>query len=1037
MVSIHPVYFPSFLLRFVLAWCTWMLLAASVAAQTPEPESPALQADAEASGAVRVVVRVETPAAAEGLLTSPEAKAQRASIARVQENVIALTEKGDALHRFRRIPYVLLAATPGDLERLAASPFVASVQRDFAVPMLGDANRLEESTAIVGAPEAWARGFDGAGTEVAILDSGVEADHPFLAGRVVGEACFSSTSSSDGYTSFTLCPDGEETQIGPGAGAPCDLARGCDHGTFVAGIVAGSGVKASGGVGKASGVAPGVGIHSLQVKSRFTEGCTAECGLTWYSDHLRALEYVYELVVENGRPIVAANLSFGGGSYPGVCDDDVPAMRDAVENLLSVGVATVIASGNGREPNATTYPGCISSAITVGATTKEDAVWDRSNVAPWMDLLAPGTGILTSTLGGGFDVGNGTSMATPHVVGAWAILRQRFPQDGVAETLARLQASGVGIAAGVPEALYPRIQIDAALDAPRLAYAPGSVTQVLASGETAVQTVTLTNSAEAGSPDLAWSASVEGGGTWASVSASPEPLAPEASGAVTVAFDASGLAAGTYTATLVLTSSDPTAASATAPLTLHVGAETQARQITGGAGWRLLAPAAPGVTVDELAALNLVSGVPGYYPENAAPNLYARHGASGYAPVGAGDVLASGRAFWWYVYDLNFTDGGPSDSYTLPTTLATPRAPLATDAEVPIYARGGWNLLGNPFGVPLSLADVMAWPGAAQTLASPTASVYDDATNSWALTTTGAEIQPWQGFLLYGARTGTLTIPASAQVSGAASASGAAQADERVFLAFELSETPEADMQPLADRGAVLYFDDEAAGRWSVPQLHPMDSRYVMAAFESESGLQAQEAHKPLAPGERVEAALAVRAVGSARVLTLTWPSLHRLPQAWQVLLRDTQTGETVDLRAEPSYRFEVRPEAAASRRAPEAAVPSAKASGVTARFAVTLSHGAATGTAPEATRALHLSPPVPNPARGLAQIRYTLPATGAVRLNVVDLLGRRVASLVDADLAAGAQTAQVDTRTLAAGVYAVRLQHGDAVRVVRMTVVR
>ena len=115
-----------------------------------------------------------------------------------------------------------------------------------------------ESVPLIQGDQAWAAGYDGSGTVVAIVDSGVDRNHAFLGGRVVEEACYSSTNAGE---SQSVCPNGLEEQIGEGAAAPCSLAS-CMQGTHVAGIVAGNGSSA----GQAfSGVAKNAQIMAVQV----------------------------------------------------------------------------------------------------------------------------------------------------------------------------------------------------------------------------------------------------------------------------------------------------------------------------------------------------------------------------------------------------------------------------------------------------------------------------------------------------------------------------------------------------------------------------------------------------------------------------------------------------------------------------------------------------------------------------------------------------------------------------------------------------
>ena len=127
---------------------------------------------------------------------------------------------------------------------------------------------LLDSVPLIGADQAWEDGYDGTGRTVAVIDSGVDSTHPFLAGRVVEEACYSTTS---GVQSTTLCPNGADEQIGPGAGKHCSLdLEGCWHGTHVAGIVAGDGVLFGLPIGE-SGAAP------ASWRSRCSRGSPASC----------------------------------------------------------------------------------------------------------------------------------------------------------------------------------------------------------------------------------------------------------------------------------------------------------------------------------------------------------------------------------------------------------------------------------------------------------------------------------------------------------------------------------------------------------------------------------------------------------------------------------------------------------------------------------------------------------------------------------------------------------------------------------------
>ncbi|MCX7840001.1 MAG: S8 family serine peptidase, partial [Anaerolineae bacterium] len=242
---------------------------------------------------------------------------------------------------------------------------------------------------------------------------------------------------------------------------------GCYPGTPVAGIAAG---RDPGGLGF-SGVARDANIIAIQIFSRFDNPyyCgSSPCALAWDSDIIKGLERVYEL--RHTYPIAAANLSLGGESYSYVCDTLFPDYKDAIDNLRSVGIATVIASGNEYLSTAIAAPACVSSAISVGSTrdggfgaTPVDAVSDFSNSASFLSLLAPGQVIRSAYPGGWYVNVSGTSMATPHVTGAWAILKQRMPVSTVEQILAALTNAGVPIYDSRNGITKPRIQINRAL----------------------------------------------------------------------------------------------------------------------------------------------------------------------------------------------------------------------------------------------------------------------------------------------------------------------------------------------------------------------------------------------------------------------------------------------------------------------------------------------------------------------------------------------------------------------------------------------
>lgn len=426
--------------------------------------SPHVRSQVANNGQARVIVELRLPGVyiPEGQLTPAHVTVQRTNVVSAQRQVLSrLLGRGHTVvHQFHTAPYLALEVQPDALQELEASSFyVRRVMEDtLNVPM------VPQSVPIVEGPQAWAGGFDGTGMVVAIIDTGVDKTHPFLAGKVVEEACFSSPVG--GQTS-SVCPNGQPQQFGPGAGVNCPSSIPfCWHGTHVAGIAAGNGA----GAGVAySGVARGAKIMAVQVFARGNTGPTCggtlpPCILSSISDILAGLERVYSL--RNQYNFSSVNVSVGGTAFAGTCDSD-PA-KPFIDNLRSVGIATVIAAGNNGATSMLSAPACVSSAVSVGSTEKNDLVSSFSNVAPNLSLFAPGGGILSSDLpdlgGGGWRVTSGTSMAAPHVTGAWAVLKQVNPGASVSTILTALQQTGAPITD--PRLLgetRPRIRIAQAL----------------------------------------------------------------------------------------------------------------------------------------------------------------------------------------------------------------------------------------------------------------------------------------------------------------------------------------------------------------------------------------------------------------------------------------------------------------------------------------------------------------------------------------------------------------------------------------------
>ncbi|MDG4863978.1 S8 family serine peptidase [Streptomyces sp. T-3] len=251
---------------------------------------------------------------------------------------------------------------------------------------------LDRSTKQVHAPEAWAAGYDGKGTKVAVLDTGADTDHPDLKGRVTATENFTDEGGSDTN----------------------------GHGTHTISTVGGSGAASD---GKKKGVAPGADLLAGKVLG--SQGGAASwiiAGMQW--------------AVDNKADVVSMSL---GSGLPTDCDD--PMSTAAEEFAQKSGALFVVAAGNlGREVgnNSISSPGCTPGVLSVGAVDRDNttAYFSSRGPAPTThtlkpEITAPGVDISAASAGGrgvyAYQSMSGTSMATPHVAGAAAILKQRHP----------------------------------------------------------------------------------------------------------------------------------------------------------------------------------------------------------------------------------------------------------------------------------------------------------------------------------------------------------------------------------------------------------------------------------------------------------------------------------------------------------------------------------------------------------------------------------------------------------------------------------
>ncbi|MYY03703.1 MULTISPECIES: S8 family serine peptidase [unclassified Streptomyces] len=289
---------------------------------------------------------------------------------------------------------------------------------------------LDRSTKQIGADLAWAAGYDGKGTKVAVLDTGADAAHPDLEGRIT---------ESENFT------DSDTTDDRQG------------HGTHTLSTVGGSGA-ASGGKNK--GVAPGADLLVGKVLNDSGSGDSSWiiAGMQW--------------AVDQKADVVSMSL---GSQTPTDCTD--PMSLAAEELGKNKDTLFVVAAGNlGPALNTVSSPGCAPGVLTVGAVDRDDSTASFSSRGPAIgahtlkpEIAAPGVAISAAAAGGrgvyAYRSLSGTSMATPHVAGAAAIVKQRHPDWTAQQVKAALVSSAKSDVPGdVRETGGGRLDVKAAID---------------------------------------------------------------------------------------------------------------------------------------------------------------------------------------------------------------------------------------------------------------------------------------------------------------------------------------------------------------------------------------------------------------------------------------------------------------------------------------------------------------------------------------------------------------------------------------------
>ncbi|MGM0920740.1 MAG: S8 family peptidase [Bacillota bacterium] len=246
---------------------------------------------------------------------------------------------------------------------------------------LVEVHQIPEGVDLIQAPALWSKGLKGKDVLIAVIDTGCDAQHPDLEGRVIGGRNFTDDDNGDPevFTDYN------------------------GHGTHVSGTIAA--VNAESGV---IGVAP-------EAKLLILKALGGEEGSGAYEWIINAIEYA----ISEKADIIS--MSLGGPT-------DVPELHQAVQKAVQNQILVVCAAGNEGDGNSKTsefsYPGCYNEVISVGAISLQRKSSYFTNSNNEIDAVAPGEKIISTIPGGKYAVFSGTSMSAPHVSGALALVKR-------------------------------------------------------------------------------------------------------------------------------------------------------------------------------------------------------------------------------------------------------------------------------------------------------------------------------------------------------------------------------------------------------------------------------------------------------------------------------------------------------------------------------------------------------------------------------------------------------------------------------------
>lgn len=490
---------------------------------------------------------------------------------------------------------------------------------------------------------------------------------------------------------------------------------------------------------------------------------------------------------------------------------------------------------------------------------------------------------------------------------------------------------------------------------------------------------------------------------------------------------------------------------------------TSVLTISGSEGWRLMSPPNDKLTYGELLEPLWTQGFTGADSETGTSNVYTwDESLQQYVSIqNSTDSVEVGVGLLVYVFADSDKDGNAElfprniikdmEIYNSETTFSLD----LTDDNDAGTTLDGWNLIGNPYPFPINWTNSSHGSGWAKQAMFISMYVWNSSAgeyqshNGTAGTFATPDIAPWQGFWVKSEVFNTpMTVNEDAKsIEGVFNKSFQTVPEIR----FSIKELPEDSSDALRSGTMIMFSEYSSIGLDELDsyKLQSLNTEYLSLFTTLDTGENLDINSLPDSLNENITVKLDVEGSHISGKYELTWN--HKLlPEQWEFIITDITNGKEINLKDESSFIIDEGRAKVALDINPSFSVPefglvkqthSKQANNSGSRFTLTIrpNHTVSTEIEEEEEEpiTLALDQNYPNPFNPSTTIHYAVPVQSKVRLEVFDLVGRKVAELVNGPKSAGLYTINFDASQLASGLYIYRLQVGNKVLTKKMTLIK